>query len=198
MTGLRFSIDLSPVQLSQLSPEDLEIVFAAIRVLQPFSRTRSPSTGWPTEERRKTLGDMWGSSDPWYSPDQIREALRNLPGPPIPGWSTIGVYAIQTLGVRRGKRTTQLRTPSIPTKELDEPTHDALPIEAEWDLIVDEARLSGFDLTSILGLPAFNKWRTAKGKRPYCLRAGVARKLYDKWRTANGKRPYSDNAEEAA
>jgi hypothetical protein len=123
--GVSITVCLPPAVLSQLRVEVLTTALASVFALfaaadaqaghhapigaapKPAAPRRAPPGAnpnhWATAAVKETLVRMYPCSDPFYDTEAIREAMRACGGPPLPAWSTIGVYAIQTLHLRRGK-----------------------------------------------------------------------------------------------
>ena len=134
--------------------------------------------------RNRTPPPMYPSTEPFYD----TEAMRACGGPQLPAWSTIGVYAIQTLHLRRGKA--PARPPRV-AKARDRSGRPALravdpvapflaptaapgialpPVDAAWDTIQREALRQGFELRSHSGITMYNRTRIARGESPFAIR----------------------------
>jgi hypothetical protein len=111
------------------------------------------------------------SEDPFFDTEAIREAMRVCGGPPLPAWSTIGVYAIQTLRLKRGKSPAKPKIVNARVKKngrrlllraaepivafvapTTAPGTALPPMDAPWDRIQSEALRQGFELRAEIAL----------------------------------------------
>jgi hypothetical protein len=207
--GVTICINLPLTALAQIGVEQLTALASLFALAVPDApiaatapakaavRRASPTqtNHWATAAVKETLVRMYPCSDPFYDTETIREAMRACGGPPLPAWSTIGVYAIQTLHLRRGKaparpprvakardrvgRPTTLRAvePVAPFVAPTAAPGIALPpVDAAWDRIQSEALRQGFELRSHSDLPMFNRARIARGESPFALKRAAAMK----------------------
>ena len=183
---MSITVCLPPAVLSQLRVEVLTTALAGVfalfapadgnagqqaasiaaRAPKPATPRRAlpaPTNHWATTEVKEALVRMYPSENPFFDTEAIREAMRACGGPPLPAWSTIGVYAIQTLRLRRGKAPAKLpqaqkvRARGIqrrPTLRAGEPVVPFVaptaapgtalpPVDAPWDRIQSEALRQG-------------------------------------------------------
>jgi hypothetical protein len=207
--GVTININLPLTALAKIGVEHLTALaslfaiavpdapIAATAPAKPAAPRRAPPGAnpnhWATPEVKEALIRMYPCSDPFFDTEAIREAMRACGGPPLPAWSTIGVYAIQTLHLRRGKapakppraakvRDRSGRPPMLravePVVAFVAPTTapgTALPpVDADWSTIQREALRQGYELRSHSDLTMFNKTRIARGESPFAIRRARA------------------------
>lgn len=201
------TIHLPPAVLAKIGVEQLT---ALVSVFALFASGAAPVTGapkaasprraptanpnhWATAAVKAELIRMYPSEEPFFDTETIRDAMRACGGPVLPAWSTIGVYAIQTLHLKRGKPPAKLKAVKAraakngrrlmpratqPVVAFVAPTTapgTALPpVDADWSTIQREALRQGYELRSHSDLTMFNKTRIARGESPFAIRRARA------------------------
>lgn len=202
------TIHLPPAVLAQLGIEQLTalasifVLFAPTHGVAPPPKSkasaarRPPATNpnhWATAAVKAELIRMYPSEDPFFDTETIREAMRACDGPPLPAWSTIGVYAIQTLHLKRGKSPAKPKIVKARVKKngrrlmprstqpivafvapTTAPGTALPPVDADWSTIQREALRQGYELRSHSDLTMFNKTRIARGESPFAIRRARA------------------------
>lgn len=202
------TIHLPPAVLAQLGIEQLTALVTVFALFAPAPGAAQPAkpkaaaprraptanpNHWATAAVKAELVRMYPSEDPFFDTEAIREAMRACGGPPLPAWSTIGVYAIQTLHLKRGKSPAKPKAvkarvqkngrrlmprASQPIVAFVAPTTapgTALPpVDAAWETIQREALRQGYELRSHSDLTMFNKTRIARGESPFAIRRARA------------------------
>lgn len=207
--GLSISLQLPLERLQQFKPDQLRAIFAGIADMVPLagstgrvqalsSTALSPAqpkrigvprpNTWANDARKDVLRRMYPSEDPFYTTQQIHEAVAACDGPQIPRWSTVTVYAIQTLRLKRGKAPPSTKPPrerkrpqnrrggfkpSEPIEVFEAPTAapgvELPPVEAAWETIQRQALRQGFELRAQSDLPMYNRARIRRGESPFCI-----------------------------
>lgn len=201
------TIHLPPAVLAKLGIEQLSALVSVFALFAPGAAPtsiapkaaaprRAPQANpnhWATAAVKAELIRMYPSEDPFFDTETIREAMRACDGPPLPAWSTIGVYAIQTLHLKRGKSPAKPKIVKARVKKngrrlmprstqpivafvapTTAPGTALPPVDADWSTIQREALRQGYELRSHSDLTMFNKTRIARGESPFAIRRARA------------------------